>query len=634
MPFFAGENNYMRYKINIRKKQLLAKHICLSFLTVLLVAVIGQHAMAQNQQLNKVDVQSFGISPNSGVNIVPKLRSILEKYKDQPLYLSFPKGRYDLWPDQTKRSSATIAFLIEGMKNVTIDGNGASFIFHGKMQPFLIKNSSNVILKNFSVDWQRPYISQGVIENISSTFVDLRIDKEKYPYKFEVGKLVFIGEGWTDKLTDSQKNLHNLYDGKTREILYHTRDNPLGDVFLGEAKEIENGLIRFSGKPKMMVPVGTYATLFHGRYISPGINITYSKDVEMQDVTLYHVLSHGFLGSRSENISIIRSSLTVNEKEGRVFSGVADASHFVNCKGTIKTIGSKHAGMGDDFLNCHGAYVKVLNKVNDHTLETGSAGRYKLSYTDVGDEIYLVDSVSQLRQNQTLTIVRIDTLKAKNGERKYHIVTKEQIPANLKGTYFLENKTWAAALEIRNCEIGRKHRARGILVSTPKAVVIEDNYFKTAGAAILIEGDLDYWYESGGVKNVVIKNNIFDNCHSSAPGWGKAVITITPSIKPNSVDAKPYHENVLIENNKFIQYDSPVLFARSVGRLQFLNNKVERGHQFVPFSKSPAFFLDGCRETQLISNRFSDDVLSKAISYKNMRPEDIKTDLKEIKPSF
>lgn len=612
-------------------KQQFAKHFYFIFLFWF---AIVKTATAQNIKINKIEVEELGIIPNSGVNIIPKLKAILEKHKGQSLYLNFKKGQYDFWPDEKKGSAATIAFMIEGMKDVTIDGNGASFIFHGKMSPFLIKNSSNVILKNFSVDWQRPYISQGIIENISSSFVDLRIDKEKYPYKFENGELVFIGEGWTDKLTDGNKNLHNLYDGKSREILYQTRDNPLGDIFFGEAKEIESGLIRFSGKPKTVVPNGTYVTLFHGRYISLGINITYSKDVEVQDVTLYHVLSHGFLGSRSENISVIRSSLTINENKGRVFSGVADASNFVNCKGTIKTIGSKHAGMGDDFLNCHGAYVKVLSWVNENTLETGAVDRYKLNNTDVGDEIYLVDSLTQLRHSKTLTITKIDTLKDKNGRKKYHVVTKEKIPANLKGTYFLENKTWTAALEIRNCEIGRKHRARGILVSTPKPVIIEDNYFKTAGAAILVEGDLDYWYESGGVKNVVIKNNVFDNCYSSAPGWGKAVITITPSIKPQNVDAKTYHENIVIDGNKFIVYDSPILFARSVGKLKFLNNKIEKGYQFKPFSKSPAFFLDGCRETQIKSNSFSADVLTKSLLYKNMCTEDISTDLKDVKPSL
>jgi hypothetical protein len=35
--------------------------------------------------------------------------------------------------------------------------------------------------------------------------------------------------------------------------------------------------------------------------------------------------------------------------------------------------------------------------------------------------------------------------------------------------------------------------------------------FNTAGAAILIEGDLNYWFESGANRNVLLRNNIFED---------------------------------------------------------------------------------------------------------------------------
>ena len=55
----------------------------------------------------------------------------------------------------------------------------------------------------------------------------------------------------------------------------------------------------------------------------------------------------------------------------------------------------------------------------------------------------------------------------------------------------------------RRNKVLRRHRARGILVTTPESAVIEKNLFSTAGTAILIEGDTDYWFESGAIRDLV-----------------------------------------------------------------------------------------------------------------------------------
>ncbi|MFH1268636.1 MAG: hypothetical protein ABIK89_23165 [Planctomycetota bacterium] len=84
-----------------------------------------------------------------------------------------------------------------------------------------------------------------------------------------------------------------------------------------------------------------------------------------------------------------------------------------------------------------------------------------------------------------------------------------------------------------------------ILLTTPEKTVIEKNYFRTAGTAILIEGDTSFWYESGANTDVVVRNNVFEDCLTSGgsgPGirgqWGNAIISITPSHLPQSVDTE------------------------------------------------------------------------------------------------
>lgn len=68
--------------------------------------------------------------------------------------------------------------------------------------------------------------------------------------------------------------------------------------------------------------------------------------------------------------------------------------------------------------------------------------------------------------------------------------------------------SWYPELIFRN-NVVRNNRARSILVSTPRKVIIEGNTFSSMMSAILFEGDMDHWYESGAVRDVTIRNNKF-----------------------------------------------------------------------------------------------------------------------------
>jgi hypothetical protein len=173
----------------------------------------------------------------------------------------------------------------------------------------------------------------------------------------------------------------------------------------------------------------------------------------------------------------------------------------------------------------------------------------------------------------------------------------------------MENKTWTPEVEIQKCRILKQHRARGILVTTPKKVVIEDNYFRTAGTAILIEGDMDHSYESGANRDVTIRNNVFEDCLTSGSitgdRWelGEAIITITPSHRPQDERSVPYHQNIRIENNVIKTFDIPLVHARSVGGLTFKNNEIIRTYTFQPYAwQKSSFLLDGCRDVQISGN--------------------------------
>lgn len=579
------------------------------------------------QQHKVINIVDHGITPNSRLNIEPIVRKILrENTGNSSVTIKFALGRYDFWPHHQEEAlfKPTVGFNLTDLSNVTIDGAGAQFIFHGRMMPFLLENSTNIQLKNFSIDWDRPFISQGQIVMATDSFVDMYIDPKAYPYEVEKDSIYFIGEGWRSPIT---KNYNNIYDKDTKDIVYQTRDNPLGELPKANVSMKVNNVVRFHYKPAMKPEPGTYVALYHGSYITDGILILNSVRTSVENVNIYHTLSCGVHGYKSEDISLKNVNIRVNEEKGRVFSTLADAMHFNGCKGTILIDGTILSGAGDDFVNVHGMYAKVKEVINDSVVMVAPNGRY-IGFSE-NETAWVVDSVSMKREGLQ-TVKKQEQVFEGDQLKGYRITFRASAKGQIKAGDLLENKDRNPNVIIRNCRVLKKNRARGILVTTAGKVIIENNYFNTAGAAILIEGDTELWFESGANTNVVIRNNEFENCYTSgnnivdAPwGWGEGVISITPSVRPLSPDFPAYHHNILIENNTFRHFDYQVLYARATNNLTLNNNRFIRTNDYKSFYRKTSIYLDGCRKVSIAGSVFEDDFFKRSITISNMRKSDI-----------
>ena len=594
------------------------------FLAVAILTTVAAHITALfAAEPVRVSVADFGAEAGSGKDCVAAVARALEACKaHESSVLVFPKGRYDFHAPEGGRRIVGLA--VAGQKNLTVDGGGSAFVFHGILGVGALNDSQNVTLRNFSVDWDRPMIAQGIILDTADDHLDVKFDKAAHPFEIADGKIFFLGEGWRRQVDGYTL----LFDKTTRELAYATRDSTIGDnaLFNTRSEEVADGVVRFHGKPRHKAEPGTFIALWLGRYVANVFDVARCKDVVMEDITVYHGLGNCIVGFRTENITLRNFNIRANEAKGRVFSIIADGFHVNTCKGLLKIENCEHTGMGDDFLNLHGMNVMVLERVDDYTVKVGASGKGGASYVlGVGDEVWFLDGQTTQRGATGIIKEIKDVLGAGRPVAK-HIVFEQKIPDSVKAKDALENKTWNAELEIRDCRILRAHRARGLLVSTPRRAVIENNYFRTAGAAILVEGDVNYWYESGAVNDLVIRNNVFEDCFSSgyAGDWGHAVITIHPSFQPKSDADEAYHRNIRIENNVFKSFDYPILFARSVRNLTFTGNTLSKTTTFPPFAQNKTtFVLDGCREVRLEANTYGADVLGKNVRTANMKPGDL-----------
>jgi hypothetical protein len=164
----------------------------------------------------------------------------------------------------------------------------------------------------------------------------------------------------------------------------------------------------------------------------------------------------------------------------------------------------------------------------------------------------------------------------------------------------LENISWTPALVVRNSVFESVH-TRGILVTTRKKVVIENNLFYRVGKyAILIANDALSWYESGPVQDVLIRNNRFEECGYNSGNYAIAIAPENHELK----NGYYVHKNIRIENNQFKVFDPPVLTAKSVNGLTFINNKIIQTPLMQGDTSKGSFRIETCTNVQLQHNIF------------------------------
>jgi hypothetical protein len=572
-----------------------------------------------------ISITDFGAHPGNRSSVVRALREALKEAAGfDSAVLVFPTGRYDFWPDFSS-DEPTIGIKMDNLRNFILDGHGSEFVFHGNMVVASLRGCENISLRNFNVDWDHPFIYQGQYVATTADYIDVKFDTREYPYVIEDSLFYLTGEGWRAR----PDGFFNLFDKDTKEIMFRTYDGNNESVYSSKASEIEPGTVRFHHRPDITPEPGTITVISAGTYITDCIQIFESRNVFLKDITVYHGLSTGIYGQRSENITLDNVNITANEKKGRVFSVIADASHFTNCKGLIKVTNCSHTGQGDDWINVRGRYTPIVEISNKFSVTT-SMGRQSPLFTP-GDEIWFLNHKTTQRF-ETRTIQSMKALITNGKTTGFYVTFNLPLPDDVQAGDFIENKTWNPRVEIRNCKILKKHRARGILVTTPEKVVIENNYFRTAGTAILIEGDINFWYESGSHTDLTIRGNVFEDCLTSGNSsgsraeWGEAIITITPSHLPEN-KSEPYHKNIRIENNIFKTFDTPLMRARSVRGLSFMNNEIIRTYTYNPYAwQKSSFLLDGCRDVVITGNRIDNAYATRTIEMDHMKKSDLKVE--------
>lgn len=574
------------------------RHLNLSLLILFSLLTFGVNARI-------IDVTKFGVT--IGKDATYSLNELITQIKgEKGVTLLFPQGKYEFYPENAidrycavtnhDNSLKKIIFDLQKFENITIDGDGSIFLFYGMVSPFVIDSSKNVTIKDLTIDWDSSFNHElKVVEtNAADSSFIVEVLNHKYSLAVKDNYLWLGNYNWEDKLW---QNLP--YDPQTKTLWF---DSNRFVIRNGRAKYkvLENNRVLIKNGTAQLPPIGTiYCNITENpSRLSQAIHSINSKDIGIQNVTIHTAGGMGVIAERSENITI--DKVMVTPSANRTFSVRADATHFNGCKGLIKVTNSTFENMGDDAINVHGSYVDIVEYMGDNTFlcQISHQQQWGLHFCSVGDKIMMTSRID------LSSIFETEVTATKYINERRFTVTVDKLPEIIpEQPLSFENITWNADVIMRDCKVQR-NRARSVLISTKGKVLVENNYFSSEMHGVLIEGDNRHWYESGAVKDVVIKNNIFDN-----GGFGGKREVYPLYISPMLTDSqrlseKPYHRNIEFSNNKIINYSSRLVFARSVENLVVENNIIERSTLYPTDTTSLSVVLDFCKNVSIKNNKW------------------------------
>lgn len=463
-------------------------------------------------------------------------------------------------PDGTRFS----AIYLDGKNKITIDGNGATLLVHGKMTPLLLNNCENITIKNLTIDYACPTMAEfRVISNENGTCV-IEINKDVL-YRVEGNNLIWQGEKdlkgvsyWEDSYIGNRRHI-KLVDPETGI----PRDFRRADLDFESIEDLGNNQLRVVlMKKDADFPVGAK---FQTRNIvrdQTGSLFQRCKNLRFENLRVKFMHGLGMVSQFCENVTYINCDLT--PADHRTITSTADFFQFSGCKGNLVIENCRAQGAHDDYLNVHGTHLRIIEadyENNSIVVRFMHDESWGFQAFEVGDELEFIKWDNLQPNNKTKVIAY-----KKLNDTDILLNLDRPLPQIIIGKDVVENATWTPNLYVRNCDFGTTS-GRGILCTTRGEIIIENNrFYKLQGPALLMEDDCNFWFESGYSKEVIFRNNQIISCDHGKTYPGSPVIRYTPKVMDEGFEGF-VHGRLILENNSF---QSPI-GEKHVIWLEYLN---------------------------------------------------------------
>ena len=562
--------------------------------------------------------------PDGGADAVPKLREAIEKCRAEGIRrLVLEKGVWNLFPDQaeggfrhvTNHDSGyrRMAVHLAGFSNFEIDGRGSTLMCHGVLMPIAVDRSKNITLRNLVIDWEKPFQLEGSVVALGDDFFEVEMLPE-CEAEIRNGKLLggmaegFFGEEQNPK--EARQDIRWNYwidpQSKAAAAVQPTLKlwNPKTHSFAG-VTEVTPTRFRIRNAHDVLPTLGSVMVckgMLRPNRLSPAIHLSSVDRVLVENVTVHRSGGMGLVVEDCSDVTAKGFRVELNKDSKSLVTTTADATHFMGCRGTVRVEDCLFENMLDDSCNVHGVYAIVEGLQAPHRLAISFSHFQQLGtvFARPGDRLRLLKRDTLLGYAEC-TVTGISRIN----EDYYVLSLDKPVKDILQPDSSVENLTARPDVIFRNNTV-RNNRARSVLITSGGKVVIENNLFeRPSSASILIEGDNHFWYESGGVEDVTIRNNKFVAQAPATP-----VFKLGPMQPGEKRSLPPYHHNIRILDNDIEAAGPMILEAARVDGLEFSGNKVRLPEDSAN-SRAPSFVFKACSDLVFRGNSFNRPALIK-----------------------
>lgn len=548
-------------------------------------------ARPNEKSCRSVNASDFGVSTAADDNYSAFCKAI-EYCKANPnITLKVDGGKYYFRTDK--------AIMLDGLKNVLIDADGAQFIFENPNY-FHIVNCNCIEIRGLGITWNLD------VSRLASLVKIRNASKESQSFELEFTELNEVS-------SDIPIMAFTKYDPET--LTPGTRQDFKENYvyqFPGSIKTVEktgHNVLKVTHDGSLdNYTDGEVYLLRHHVYGGNAFNVYNTSNITFSGIKLYAVAGMGWLiENRSEHFQLLGCviGLDPGHDDNRI-STTADGVHIANTNGKFRISGCDFSFMGDDDVNVHDNIATVTDKLDEKTVEIYTNAN---NFTAGDTAIFSSKGFDRLGFSAEVTSVGGKKLTFDKELPDY--IVKDCIVSNgsidsgnyvISGNYFHEN------------------RARGLLLQSNNGLCENNRFYKTMANPIKVIMDISsgLWLEGTGVNGLVIRNNSFVECN--VVEWS-AQISISTNIDGKSADSTLFY-NITVENNSFDNFYGRLVDASNVSNLKICDNRVNNKDGSYEARRGRIIIRQSCSRVTISNNEYKSSVkapFQRLIEFKNIK---------------
>lgn len=548
-------------------------------------------ARPNEKSCRSVNASDFGVSTAADDNYSAFCKAI-EYCKANPnITLKVDGGKYYFRTDKS--------IMLDGLKNVLIDADGAQFIFENPNY-FHIVNCNCIEIRGLGITWNLD------VSRLASLVKIRNASKESHSFELEFTELNEVSAD-IPIMAFTKYDPEALTPGTRQDF----KENYVYQ-FPGSIKTVEktgHNVLKVTHDGSLdNYTDGEVYLLRHHVYGGNAFNVYNTSNITFSGIKLYAVAGMGWLiENRSEHFQLLGCVIRLDpEHDDNRISTTADGVHIANTNGKFRISGCDFSFMGDDDVNVHDNIATVTDKLDEKTVEI-----YTNANNFAAGDTAIFSSKGFDRLGFSAEVTSVEGKKLTFDKELPDYIVKDCIVSNgsidsgnyvISGNYFHEN------------------RARGLLLQSNNGLCENNRFYKTMANPIKVIMDISsgLWLEGTGVNGLVIRNNSFVECN--VVEWS-AQISISTNIDGKSADSTLFY-NITVENNSFDNFYGRLVDASNVSNLKICGNRVNNKDGSYEARRGRIIIRQSCSRVTISNNEYKASVkapFQRLIEFKNIK---------------